>query len=120
MARKFIQMGMTRARRYANHKGGKKYNKSERELERDGGERSVLPKSGGHEGMEEKAAASEVFKVVWRECIEDQAYLRLKEEWKKEKSQWEKSGGKIKDEDEEDVKEEVKTEETQIKKEEDS
>lgn len=25
MARKFIQMGVTRARRYANHKGGKKY-----------------------------------------------------------------------------------------------
>jgi hypothetical protein len=24
MARKFIQMGMTRARRYANHKGGRK------------------------------------------------------------------------------------------------
>src|SRR5262245_53149918 len=25
MTRKFIQMGMTRARRYANHKGGRKY-----------------------------------------------------------------------------------------------
>ena len=25
MARKFLQMGVTRARRYANHKGGKKY-----------------------------------------------------------------------------------------------
>jgi hypothetical protein len=25
MARKFLQMGITRARRYANHKGGKKY-----------------------------------------------------------------------------------------------
>lgn len=25
MARKFVQMGFTRARRYANHKGGKKY-----------------------------------------------------------------------------------------------
>lgn len=28
MARKFIQMGMTRARRYANHKGGRKYAKN--------------------------------------------------------------------------------------------
>ena len=27
MARKFLQMGWTRARRYANHKGGRKYNK---------------------------------------------------------------------------------------------
>lgn len=26
MARKFLQMGYTRSRRYANHKGGKKYN----------------------------------------------------------------------------------------------
>ena len=25
MARKFLQMGMTRAKRYANHKGGRKY-----------------------------------------------------------------------------------------------
>ena len=28
MARKFIQMGYTRARRYANHKGGKKYDEN--------------------------------------------------------------------------------------------
>ena len=27
MARKFLQMGWTRARRYANHKGGRKYDK---------------------------------------------------------------------------------------------
>lgn len=107
MARKFIQMGMTRARRYANHKGGKKYNKSERELERDGGERTVLPKSMGHDGMEEKAAASEVFKEVWRTCIEDEAYLRLKERWKREKVLWEKSGKNVKSEDDVDVKNEV-------------
>lgn len=107
MARKFIQMGMTRARRYANHKGGRKYDISERELERGGGERRVLPKSEGHEGMEEKAGASEVFKGVWRACIEDSAYLALKEEWKREKADWEKGGRKIK---EEDVKEEIKDE----------
>ena len=27
MCRKFLEMGFTRARRYANHKDGKKYNK---------------------------------------------------------------------------------------------
>lgn len=27
MARKFLQMGWTRARRYANHRGGRKYDK---------------------------------------------------------------------------------------------
>ena len=55
MARKFVQMGMTRAKRYANHKGGRKY-------DRGPGERVELPRSEGHEGLEEKLAASEVFK----------------------------------------------------------
>jgi hypothetical protein len=32
MSRKFLQMGMTRAKRYANHKGGQKYSK-----DREGG-----------------------------------------------------------------------------------
>ena len=31
MARKFLQMGWTRARRYANHKGGRKYDPETRE-----------------------------------------------------------------------------------------
>lgn len=36
MTRKFLQMGFTRARRYANHKGGRKYEaKSGKELPRD-------------------------------------------------------------------------------------
>jgi Domain of unknown function (DUF4385) len=30
MARKFLQMGWTRATRYANHKGGRKYDKENR------------------------------------------------------------------------------------------
>lgn len=32
MARKFLQMGWTRARRYANHRGGQKYNQETGEL----------------------------------------------------------------------------------------
>src|SRR5687767_7837957 len=32
MARKFLQMGWTRARRYANHKGGRKYDAESGEL----------------------------------------------------------------------------------------
>lgn len=32
MARKFLQMGYTRAMRYANHKGGRKYDKTTHEL----------------------------------------------------------------------------------------
>jgi hypothetical protein len=32
MARKFLQMGITRARRYANHKSGRKYKKGTKEV----------------------------------------------------------------------------------------
>lgn len=91
MARKFIQMGMTRARRYANHKGGRKYDRSEREVVRDGGERKVLEKSTGHEGMEEKAAASEVFKKGWEACRADEGYQRLKAEFLKELKEWDRA-----------------------------
>lgn len=100
MARKFIQMGMTRARRYANHKGGRKYDRSEREVERDGGkmsERRELEKSKGHEGMEEKAAASEVFKKGWEECRADEGYQELKREFQREQKEWDKAhkGAKV-------------------------
>lgn len=39
MMRKYLQMGFTRSRRYANYKGGKKYNKEHdyKKLERGGG-----------------------------------------------------------------------------------
>ncbi|WP_241773731.1 DUF4385 family protein [Rickettsia asembonensis] len=39
MARKYLQMGFTRSRRYANYKGGKKYDKEHdyKKLERGGG-----------------------------------------------------------------------------------
>ena len=114
MARKFIQMGMTRAKRYANHKGGRKYDRTEREVERDGGSRKELPKSTGHEGMEEKLAASEVFKEVWRNCTSDAKYIQLKEAWQKEKKDYTKSGKDKtepkKEEDDVEVKTEVKEE----------
>lgn len=90
MARKFIQMGMTRAKRYANHKGGRKYDRSEREVAKDGGGRVELPKSQGHHGMEEKLGASEVFKGIWRECTTDLRYLELKKEFLKEQKAWDK------------------------------
>ncbi|KXT03377.1 hypothetical protein AC578_3984 [Pseudocercospora eumusae] len=98
MARKFIQMGMTRAKRYANHAGGRKYEKSELALEKEGkkgAKRTQLPKSTGHKGMEEKLAASEVFKKVWRKCTEDSEYLELKREWQKEKKAYVKAGGEV-------------------------
>jgi hypothetical protein len=95
MARKFIQMGMTRAKRYANHKGGRKYDRSAREIEKDGGDRVELPKSEGHDGRDEKLAASEVFKEVWRRCTSDERYLQLKAEFLAEQKTWDRAQKEI-------------------------
>lgn len=82
MARKFLQMGYTRARRYANHKGGKKY-------------KGPVPQdkkglSGAH-GREElarhqedpvKAKAAKIFKEKWDEARQHPDYLNQKESFK--------------------------------------
>lgn len=87
MTRKFIQMGMTRARRYANHKGGRKYAK-------DTGDKLEKWAGGSEEDVRkrrEKEEASEIFKVVWRRCIEDERFKSLKKEWITEKKEFERS-----------------------------
>lgn len=64
MARKFIQMGYTRARRYANYKGGKKYAE-------DG---SLNTR--GNDPI--KAAAATVFKGWWDKIRQGEDYLKRK------------------------------------------
>lgn len=64
MARKFIQMGYTRARRYANYKGGKKYAE-------DG---SLNTR--GNDPI--KAAAATVFRGWWDKIRQDEDYLKRK------------------------------------------
>lgn len=81
MCRKFLQMGMTRAKRYANHKGGRKYDK-ETGVE--------LEKSSGHEGMREKEEASKVFRGVWERVKADEGYMGGKERFLKEQKAWDK------------------------------
>lgn len=86
MARKFLQMGYTRARRYANHKGGKKYNgfvpKDKKDLSGSHG-RQELPK-----GFEDpiKAKAASVFKQKWKQAREHSKYKSLKENFVKKVS----------------------------------
>lgn len=65
MARKFLQMGYTRARRYANHKSGRKYAK-------DKGQ--VLP----IEKDTVKAESARIFREKWTLAREDQKYQALK------------------------------------------
>ena len=65
MARKFLQMGYTRARRYANHKSGRKY--------AEGG-KEVLPR----EEDPVKAESAKLFYEKWQKAREDKKYLELK------------------------------------------
>jgi hypothetical protein len=67
MARKFLQMGWTRARRYANHKGGRKFDRA------TGAELPRVKDS-------EKAAAAAVFYERYVAARQHPEYLRLKRE----------------------------------------
>lgn len=88
MARKFLQMGMTRARRYANHKGGKKYGPGGK------GSGEVLDGDGdgwkGSEGWKEKDEASRIFKEVWEKARLSKGYQAKKAEFLKRQKKWDK------------------------------
>lgn len=71
MARKYLQMGYTRARRYANYKGGKKYDK-EKNYE-------LLERG---TGTEEKARAAAIFYEKWKEAEAYIDYAARKKTWK--------------------------------------
>jgi len=69
MARKFLQMGWTRARRYANHRSGRKWSvDGDRELPDD-----VDPI---------KAESAQIFYEVYTRARTDADYLRMKQEHK--------------------------------------
>lgn len=72
MARKFLQMGFTRARRYTNYKGGRKYNSV------DG---SLNPRGMGDA---QKAESAAVFYQAWQQAEKDPVYASLKKIWKKQ------------------------------------
>ncbi|KAK2624369.1 hypothetical protein QTJ16_006319 [Diplocarpon rosae] len=85
MTRKFIQMGMTRSKRYANYKGGRKYVDS-----KEKGVKNL--KSTGHDGKEEKEAASQIFREVWERCKEHEGYQRMKKDFLQEQKEWLQNG----------------------------
>ena len=70
MARKFLQMGYTRARRYANHSSGKKYDE-------EGKVRAQEPDALDNE----KARAARDFYQKYVEAREDEYYKRRRKEW---------------------------------------
>ncbi|MFW3963351.1 DUF4385 domain-containing protein [Acinetobacter radioresistens] len=81
MARKFLQMGYTRARRYANHKGGKKYQgpvPSDKKGLSGAHGRQALPRD-----TEDpiKAAAARIFKEKWDMAKQHELYLKLRQKF---------------------------------------
>jgi len=72
MCRKFLEMGFTRARRYANHNSGRKYKK---------GTREILPQEEDH--MTNKYAESaRIFKHVRDIVAKSEDYVRMRKEWR--------------------------------------
>lgn len=65
MARKFLQMGYTRSRRYANHKTGRKYAEDRQ---------TVLPR----EEDPVKAESARIFYAKYQQAKNDPDYVRLK------------------------------------------
>jgi Domain of unknown function (DUF4385) len=71
MARKFLQMGYTRSRRYANHKSGRKYDKGSKNiLQRD--EDPI------------KAQSAQIFYEKWQLAKVDPDYLQLSDRHRKQ------------------------------------
>ena len=71
MARKFLEMGFTRARRYANHKDGKKYdeNGNVRPQEKDW-------------ATSDKAKSAKIFKDARSRVTTDPKYIQMRKEWR--------------------------------------
>ena len=103
MTRKFIQMGMTRAKRYANHKGGRKYDRTgleKGELARERSDKKGRlfakwnPVEGGKnwEKRREKEEISAIFREYWERCKDHESYNALRVEWEQEKREWQAKG----------------------------
>ena len=68
MARKFLQMGFTRSRRYANYKGGKKYKNDYETFVKGSGD-------------PQKIESASIFFAKWKEAEAEPKYAKLKKEW---------------------------------------
>ena len=72
MCRKFLEMGFTRARRYANHNSGRKYKK---------GTRDILPQESDHETSKYSQSAT-IFKRVRDIVARSDIYVKMRKEWR--------------------------------------
>ncbi len=86
MARKFLQMGFTRARRYANHPSGRKY-ESNPQLENSVAKeikarKKILPQAADWE-TNQKAKSAGIFYDYYVMAREDKTYKTMKSRWGK-------------------------------------
>ena len=72
MARKFLEMGFTRARRYANHSSGRKYDKTSGK---------VRPQEKDWR-TSTKAKSAAIFKEVRDKVAKDPDYVTMRKEWR--------------------------------------
>ena len=72
MCRKFLEMGFTRARRYANHNSGRKYKK---------GTKEVLPQEEDH-ATSKYAQSAGIFKKVRDVVAKSEIYVTMRKQWR--------------------------------------
>ena len=73
MCRKFLEMGFTRARRYANHNSGKKYDN----------EGNVRPQEPDH-ATSKYAKSATIFKKVRDIVAKNEIYVKMRKQWRSE------------------------------------
>ena len=77
MCRKFLEMGFTRARRYANHKDGKKYGKDGKILSQE-----------KDWATSEKAKAARIHKEYRDRVTHDPIYIKMRKRWREQEYVW--------------------------------
>lgn len=82
MTRKFLQMGFTRSRRYANHRSGKKY-LGPVPTDKKGVSGSHSRPTPPLDVDSTKAKSAEIFYHAWQKVEANLKYRRLRDEWKK-------------------------------------
>ena len=73
MCRKFLEMGFTRSRRYANHRDGKKYDK----------EGNIIPQEKDHATCNFAKSAT-IFKKVRDIVAKSETYVKMRKQWRSE------------------------------------
>ena len=71
MCRKFLEMGFTRSRRYANHRNGKKYDK----------EGNIIPQEKDHNTCHFATSAT-IFKKTRDVVAKSESYVSMRQHWR--------------------------------------